>query len=647
VLAIGNVAKALPLAVDALYGQIMVDDAVDGLAPTTQTPRGPRVSRVLESLDVGFTAEDCAVFDRYPKAVRWPGEVAPPDREIFMSVWEKLKRLATWLASTTTSEAGGVAMRGFTSRYQPSGRSTHAIWCCIYPKSAHDKSYALQVALIISAAGAEVCICRGAGRIEFQRDGLTAAEFDLQKLQSSLAEIPPEYIRQVEASLPSGAMLRRSWRCPPSESEFSSLREWIAFASSPEGAQASISLYFSVTELDRLGTRIGDVIREMAFCADPLFIYCYADPPIEFHEEEETGESQTTEIRQSVDFDAGHLQALAEADPHKLLLDPAVYRAIAAAIRSHKHVILTGPPGTAKTTLAEIACDLAGSAKLCEGYELTTATADWTTYDTIGGLRPAGSGTSLEFRDGILLEAIQNRRWVIIDELNRSNFDRAFGQLFTVLSGQSVVLPFDDRESGRRIALCLEGVNVPYRISDYERIMIPNNWRIIATMNVFDKSLLFEMSFALMRRFAFIEVPSPSPEVFEDLWRRELQDVVAEKREFIERILRSLLELKIIKDIGPAVFIDMARFAREYLNSSIDVSPGQLAFQLFYSYLLPQYEGIDPQLGRELFERVGRVTGSVLEDKLARTLTEVLGIPLLPGRSVGAEDVDVIFPTAP
>ena len=36
-------------------------------------------------------------------------------------------------------------------------------------------------------------------------------------------------------------------------------------------------------------------------------------------------------------------------------------------------------------------------------------------------------------------------------------------------------------------------------------------------MNVFDKSLLFEMSFALMRRFAFIEVPSPSHEMFVEL----------------------------------------------------------------------------------------------------------------------------------
>jgi hypothetical protein len=34
---------------------------------------------------------------------------------------------------------------------------------------------------------------------------------------------------------------------------------------------------------------------------------------------------------------------------------------------------------------------------------------------------------------------------------------------------------------------------------------------------VFDKTLLFEMSYALMRRFAFIEVSSPDDPIFEEL----------------------------------------------------------------------------------------------------------------------------------
>jgi MoxR-like ATPase len=171
--------------------------------------------------------------------------------------------------------------------------------------------------------------------------------------------------------------------------------------------------------------------------------------------------------------------------------------------------MLTGPPGTGKTTLAELTCQLAADAGLCSGRQLTTATADWTTYETIGGLRPTGAAGSLEFHYGLFLEAIRAGKWLVIDELNRSNFDRAFGQLFTVLSGQSVVLPYEDPKRRKPVALVVGDNTGEYSPADYAILQVPGTWRIIATMNVFDKSLLFEMSFALMRRFAFIEVPSP------------------------------------------------------------------------------------------------------------------------------------------
>src|SRR5207248_11623424 len=139
---------------------------------------------------------------------------------------------------------------------------------------------------------------------------------------------------------------------------------------------------------------------------------------------------------------------------------------------------------------------------LAEGYVLTTATADWTTYETIGGLRP-GDGAELQFAEGHFLAAIRNRQWLVIDELNRSNFDRAFGQLFTVLSGQPVVLPYTrPGQDSKPLVLVPDEASSPVPVADADVLSIPGDWRIIATMNVFDKSLLFEMSFALMRRFA-------------------------------------------------------------------------------------------------------------------------------------------------
>jgi hypothetical protein len=151
---------------------------------------------------------------------------------------------------------------------------------------------------------------------------------------------------------------------------------------------------------------------------------------------------------------------------------------------------------------------------------------------------------------------------------------------------------------------------------------VPNSWRVIATMNVFDKSLLFEMSFALMRRFAFIEVASPPDEVF-----RELIFRAAAGNDVVTDLTVKFLPLRAYKDLGPALFMDIARYLATRVTLS-DSSPDQLAFEAFYSFLLPQFEGVDEIEGDRMFKEVRQIVGTSNAERLRRTLEAVLGLDL-------------------
>ncbi|MHB1137471.1 MAG: AAA family ATPase [Microthrixaceae bacterium] len=307
-------------------------------------------------------------------------------------------------------------------------------------------------------------------------------------------------------------------------------------------------------------------------------------------------------------FSAAELTRYATAEG--MIFPEHVVEQLVSALDAGKHVILTGPPGTGKTTLAYLAADLGRHSMLCTGYQPTTATSEWTTFETIGGLQPTPEG--LIFRPGLFVEAIESGKWLVIDELNRSNFDRAFGQLFTVLSGSAVVLPFRRSGQVRPISLVPHGIAPP---EGTDAIRVPASWRIIATMNAMDKHLLFDMSYALMRRFAFIEVGTPPDAAYDQLL------------EGPGELIRKLLPLRTLNNLGPAIYVDAAKYVER--RSRDDITESRLLYEVFYAFFLPQFEGLDEHQGVQLYRLLEPHFDPPERSEARRVIAELLGDELV------------------
>jgi hypothetical protein len=227
---------------------------------------------------VRFRAADCALFQRYTNRVAWPAGVEPDDRTHFKDIRSSLVDLFGWLAA---GHPGTTKLAHYESRVNPNAISPPDLWGCAYPAAAGHQSFALQVALIIRADGAELCFCLGAGSAQLSAEKLARLQSSFAELRERLPELPDSIIGAV--SLGPEYRFRKRWRSEAGASEFSDLRDWLSYAASPEGAGASVSRYFDPDEVDALGTGIAQEMYSLLIAVAPLidFVYGEAPPPID------------------------------------------------------------------------------------------------------------------------------------------------------------------------------------------------------------------------------------------------------------------------------------------------------------------------------------------------------------------------------
>ena len=244
-------------------------------------------------------------------------------------------------------------------------------------------------------------------------------------------------------------------------------------------------------------------------------------------------------------------------------IDPSVYRQINAALASGKrHIMLYGPPGTGKTTLARhIATVLTGGS-----WTLVTGSSDWGSQDIIGGYQPVGSG-SVTFVPGVLLRRFD--RPLIIDELNRCDIDKVIGPLFTVLSGQQTTLPYRlDFKKGDSPQYVILPESKPSAAS-HEFAPGPH-WRLVATINSIDKAALYQMSYALARRFGwiYVDVPRDTVDFVEAFLRKEEPAWEGPAAGASCPIGAFWAAVNSVRAIGPAPIIDAIKAVQEMTDDA-------------------------------------------------------------------------------
>ena len=171
-------------------------------------------------------------------------------------------------------------------------------------------------------------------------------------------------------------------------------------------------------------------------------------------------------------------------------------------------IIFQGPPGTGKTYVAQkFAEHLVGSK---ERVTLVQFHPSYAYEDFVQGFRPTleGEQAGFKLRNGPLVQIAKQAQddpdgdyYLIIDEINRGNLAKVFGELYFLLE-------YRDQE-----------INLQY--SD-EPFRLPKNLYIIGTMNTADRSIAL-VDLALRRRFYFVEF-SPETEPIKGLLRRWLEE---------------------------------------------------------------------------------------------------------------------------